>query len=103
VRDRRRAEIRKGAENGSPAAIIVPACGLRLTGLVGQGATPWAKVGFGAFCVAVLSRLLYVVLLGRSSKTEVPTAKTQKTVFAVSLFDVVSGIGASVAGSTLLA
>jgi hypothetical protein len=69
---------------------------------VGQGATPWAKVGFGAFGVAVLSRL-FVVLLGRSGKTEAPMAKTQMKVFAVSLFDVVSGIGASIAGSILLA
>jgi len=70
---------------------------------VGQGVIPGAKVGFGAFCVAVLSRLLYVVLLGRSSKTEVPMAKTQMTVFAVSLLDVMSGTGASIAASALLA
>ena len=70
---------------------------------MGQGAIPGAKVGFGAFCVAVLSRLLCVVLLGRSSKTEVPMAKTQTTVFAVSLLDVMSGTGASIAASALLA
>ena len=79
-------------------------CGLRLAGLAAQGATPWAKVGFGAFCVAVLSRLYSVVRLGRSSKTEVPMAKkTQQCVFAVSMFDAVSGTAASIAASALLA
>ena len=81
---------------------IVPCCGLRLTGLAGQGAIPWATVGFGALCVAVLSRLLCVVRLGRSSKREVRMAKTQ-TVLAVSLLDAVSGTGASIAASALLA
>jgi hypothetical protein len=70
---------------------------------VGQGAIPWAQVGFGAFCVAVLTRLSCVVPLGRSSKTEVPMAKIQITVFAVSLLDVMSGTGASIAASALLA
>jgi hypothetical protein len=78
--------------------------GLRLTGLVGKGAIPWAKVGFGAFCFSVLSRLLCVVRLGRSGKKEVPLAKkTQISVFAVSLLEVVSGTGASIAASALLA
>ena len=83
--------------------VAVP-CGLRLTGLVEQGAIPWAKVGFGAFCVAFLSRLFCVVRLGRSIKQEVPMAKkTQLTVFAVSLFEVFTSIGASIAASALLA
>jgi len=71
---------------------------------VGQGAIPWAKVGFGAFCLAVLSRLFCVARLGRSGKREVPMAKkTQKSVFAVSLLEVISGTGASIAASALLA
>ena len=71
---------------------------------MGRGAIPWATVGFGAFCFAVLPRLIYAVRLGRSSKREVPMAKkTQKTVFAVSLLEVISGTGASIAASALLA
>lgn len=66
---------------------------------MGQGAIPWAKVGPGAFCLAVLFRLWYVVRLDRSKK-EVPMAKNA---VAVSMLEVLSGIGASIAASALLA
>ena len=72
--------------------------GFRLTGLVGKGPIPWAKVGPGAFCLAVLFRV-FCCLLDRSSKKEVPMAKA----FAVSTLDILSRIGASIAAGALLA
>jgi hypothetical protein len=77
------------------------ACGFRLTGLIGQGAIPRASVGLSAFCMAVVSKLL---CLNGLVQKEVPTVKkTQRILFAVSTLEVVSGTGASIAASALLA
>jgi hypothetical protein len=79
-------------------------CGFRLTGLVGRGAIPWASVGFGAFCAAVFSRLLSLNRFVQGSETEViMVKKTERSSFAVSMLEAVSGTGASIAASALLA
>ena len=68
---------------------------------MGQGAIPWASVGLGAFCIAVVSKLLY---LNGLAQKEVPMVKkTERSSFAVSALEVVSGTGASIAASALLA
>jgi hypothetical protein len=80
------------------------ACGFRLTGLVGQGAIPWASVGLSAFFTAVIAKLLCLNWLIQSSKKEATMVnKTKFQSFAVSMLEVVSGTGASIAASALLA
>jgi hypothetical protein len=77
---------------------------LRLTGLTWQGSIPCACVGLGALCVAVVSRCLALKLLTREVQEGSMTTKRSEVrrQFAVSLFDVISGIGAGTAAGALL-
>ena len=71
---------------------------------MGQGAIPWASVGLSAFFMAVIARLLCLnrfVQSGKKGATMVK--KTERSSFAVSTLDVVSGTGASLVASALLA
>lgn len=78
--------------------------GLRLTGLAWQGSIPCACVGFGALCVAVVSRMLTSNLLSREVKEGAMATKRSevRSAFAVSLLDAVSGTGAGCAAGALL-
>jgi hypothetical protein len=75
-------------------------CGLRLTGLAWQGSIPCACVGFGALCVAAVSR----ILLNREVKEgAMATERSEfRSAFAVSLLDVISDTGAGCAAGALL-
>ena len=58
-------------------------------------------IGLTAFCVATVFRLL--AYLYESRKQEAKMTKKTKTMFAVSLLDVMFGSGTSVAATALLA
>lgn len=77
-------------------------CGLRLTGLAWQGSIPCACVGFGALCVAVVSRILASRLLGRDVKEGAMASNRSEVWFAVSLLDVAVGTGAGTTAGALL-
>ena len=73
---------------------------MRLTGLATKGTL--ACVGLGAFLTAAVSRFGYLNRLVQKPNKEV-SMTTKSHGFAVSLLDVLSGIGTGIAGEALLA